>query len=229
MPLMEIVLEQTYAGQECINRWNYLASGTPAAVSFSFALVTAFGAVPVAGVYPAGEMCTFIAQLQDNSVAFVQIGAKDVYSNVDFYETPFTVPLIGANGTTGLSPATAAGFRTNRTRLDIRRGTKRFVGVPNGAAGEGGLLSSAYQALMANLAAKMTETLEYDDEGNTLSFAPVIVGKQPYVPDPLRPDRIAYRYYPTFAEQDDHLASSIIWDNYTHTRTQNSRQYGRGR
>lgn len=45
MPIMEVVLTQNYYGQEIINRFNYRASGTPAAVTYSFALVSALGAI----------------------------------------------------------------------------------------------------------------------------------------------------------------------------------------
>jgi hypothetical protein len=75
----------------------------------------------------------------------------------------------------------------------------------------------------------MGAIITYDDEGNTISFAPAIVGKEKYTPDPLKPDRYAYRYYPTLAEQMEHVAQGFNWDVYNQVRTQVSRQYGRGR
>lgn len=229
MPLMEVILEQRYLNQQVINRWNYLASGTPASVTFAFALVSAMGAIPAAGVYPAGGMMNHIRGLQDSGVTFELISARDVYSNVDFYSTTFVPALTGSKAEAGIGVAAAFGFRTNRTRLDIRRGTKRFVGVTAPQIGTDGQYVAATVTQMGIVAADMSATLTYDDEGNTLEFQPVVVGREKYIPDPEKPDRVAYRYYPTFAQQDDHLMTSITWDIYTSVRTQVSRQIGHGR
>lgn len=229
MPIMEVVLEQEYLGQNIINRFNYLATGTPSAVMWSIALVNAIGAIESAGVYPPTGLMKTIANMQDNSVNFVQVTARDVYSNVDFYEAPFVVPLVGQNGATGGAPFTSLGFRTNRTRNDIRRGTKRFVGVPLAQLNEGGVVGGTLAGLMANVATVMTDVLEYDDEGNTLSFAPIVCGKEKYLPEGNVAPNYAYRYYETEEEQEDWIMQSIIWDYYTTLRSQTSRQYGRGR
>lgn len=233
MPIMEVVLEQTYAQQQIINRWNYLASGTPAAVSFSFALIEAMGGIYdgllVPPNYPPDRMLRRICAIQSSSVVSQLISARDVYSVTDFYETPFVEPLNGTIGGDALGPASAWGFRTNRTRLDIRRGTKRFVGVTEALISNLGVPNGTGVTGLQDVAAAMTEVLEYDDEGNTLTFQPIVVSKEKYLPDPLRPDREAYRYYETEAEQLDHIATSIVWDYYTSTRTQVSRQIGRGR
>lgn len=230
MPLMEVVIQQEYANQQCISRLNYLASGTPAAVSFSFALVDALGGIDDAGVYPAGRMCRVMAEMQHEQVNFIQIGAKDVYSVDDFYETPFVIPLSGVVVGNGMGPATAYGFKTNRTRLDVRRGTKRYVGVSELHVATFGLIEQAFLlGALTDMAQELGQVLTYNDEGNDLTFTPVIVGKEKYSPsgDPDGP--FAYRYYPTQIEQLDHLMSSITWTPYLETRTQVSRQYGRGR
>lgn len=229
MPLMEVTLSQLFIGQEIINRWNYLASGTPAAVSFSFALISAMGAIPDAGVYPPTGIIMRIRNLQDSGVSFEQIAVKDVYSVTDFYTTTFVPSLAGAVSGVSPSPTLAFGFRTNRTRLDVRRGTKRFVGVPAAAFDNDNNFNLTNRDAMDLLAQAMSAVLTYDDEGNTLTFTPVIAGKEKYSPsgDPSGP--FAYRYYPTFSEQSDHLMSSIIWDRYNSPRTQVSRQVGRGR
>jgi len=43
MALYEVVVEQSYAGQQCINRFNYVSSGTPSGVTGSFGLIAALG------------------------------------------------------------------------------------------------------------------------------------------------------------------------------------------
>jgi len=229
--IMEVVLKQTFVNQEVVNRFNYLSAGTPAAVSLSFALVSALGAIPDAGVYPEFGLCNVLAQIQSTGVTFSNISAKNVYSVTDFYDTPFTSPLSGAIvAGNSMSPTMAIGFRTNRTRLDIRRGTKRFVGANESVISSGGVLDATYKdGVVADLAEALGAIQVYDDEGQELSFTPIICGKEQYVPDPAHPERTAYRYYATEAEQLQHIMSSLVWDSYDQVRTQASRQYGRGR
>lgn len=236
MPLMEVTLEQTYAGQEIINRWNYLASGIPAAVTHSFALVSALGAVfdevAVPPGYPADGLMQMIANIQNTGVSFQTLTCKDVYSVTDFFSVVFVNPLVGSQTGDGMSPAMAFGFRTNRVRSDIRRATKRFVGASEADVGALGVIVPAFMTSdVIPLAEKMSEVLEYDDSGNLLSFAPCVAKKQRYDTETQLPDENgnAYRYFPVEEDQLDLVATSVTWDPYTTLRTQVSRQYGRGR
>lgn len=233
MPLMEVVLQQQYQNQEIINRWNYMASGTPATVTLSFALTSALGAIAVAGVYDAAKLMRKIADIQVSAVSFILLTVRSVYSTTDFYSLPFIEPLVGqaAQGD-AVSPIVAYGFRTNRVRSDIRRATKRFVGVGETAMAAGGTITGAFLTTqLAALATAMGASLTYVDEGNTLTFAPVVVGKEKYNPNPSDPTapQVAYRYYATEALQGAHIAQGIVWDPYTQVRSQVSRQFGHGR
>lgn len=229
MPLMEVILQQRYLGQQIINRWNYLSSGTPAAVTHSFALASAFGAIPDAGVYPTTAIIARIRQLQDSGVTFENILVRDVYSVTDFYQTPFSPALAGAVTGAGIGPISAFGFVSSKTRYDIRRGTKRFVGITSGQVTVDNGFNSTVISELAALAGNMSETLEYDDEGNALAYEPVIVGREKVlISTPPAEPRYSYRYYDTFAEQADHLMDSITWSAYTGVRSQVSRQIGRG-
>lgn len=234
MALYEVILQQTYFGQETINRWNYVSTGIPAAVSGSFALASALGAIfdtlAVPPAYPPGRLMRDIAQMQANDVTFDFLSVRNLYSVTDFYETPFLNPLTGSQTSESLSPVNAYGFRTNRVRTDIRRGTKRFVGVVADAVLDGGVIAGAFLTASVNpVAVEMSTVLEYNDEGNVISFTPAIFGREPYpVPD-SSPVRTAYRYYETEAEQLEHVATGILWDAYPQTRSQVSRQYGKGR
>lgn len=229
--LYEVVLTQTFLNQQCINRWNYVGSGTPAAVTPSFALTNALGAVASVGVYDPAKMMKLIAGVQSNGVTFDNIIVKAIYDVLDFYALPFVEPLGGSQTGDSLPPFAAVGFRTSRVRQDIRRATKRFVGVTE-TNQAGGVLTSAFQTNSClPLATAMAATLTYLDEGNTLTFSPVVVGKQRYDPETglASPTGSAYRYYPTLAEQEAHLAQGVIWDVYTTVRSQASRQIGHGR
>src|SRR5688500_10686960 len=232
MAIMEVTVTQQYAGQECVNRWNYIASGVPASLSLSFALTNALGAIEAAGVYPATSLMRRIADVQSNGVTFDTITVKDVYSVTDFYSTPFISLLQGARAGEGMSPINALGFRSSRVRSDIRRATKRFVGVSENDAGSQGVLTGAILPLLAALALEMGDIQTWNDEGSTLTFTPCVVSKELYDPNPENPlakNHTAYRYYETEAEQMLHVAQGISWDYYPQVRSQVSRQYGKGR
>lgn len=226
MAILEVVLEQTFAGQQVINRFNYIQTGTPAAVSPSFGLVAALGAIPDAGVYPPLGLMAGIAFVQVSDVNFVSISAKNLYSVTDFYQTPFTVPLAGGAGAEGLPPTNATGFRTNRTRLDIRRGFKRLAGVPE-AVQTNGVFTPAHLLVLDDVAGIMSDVLEYDDEGNTLVYTPCIL-KRDKQAHPTIPGSFVYPYFPTESAQLDNAMTSIIWEPYSTVRTQTSRQFGQG-
>jgi hypothetical protein len=232
MALLELVLQSTFVGQECINRFNYVSSGVPAAVSLSFALTSAFGAIfdTLGNVYPTGTPFNSIRTSQSVGVVYDFISVRDVYSATDFYETPFVQTAAGTVAGDSMSPTQAYGFRSNRVRSDIRRGMKRFVGVTEPNVGSGGNIDVAFMNTALNtLAGRLGEVLTYNDEGNTLTFSPCIVKKFEYTPDPLRPERKAYKYWEDEADQLANIAVGIAWDAYPQVRTQVSRQYGRGR
>jgi hypothetical protein len=227
--IYELTLFQRFGGQQCINRWNYLLTGTPAAVTGSFALIDAFGGVIPAltpGVFPEDTNMRYIQDLVSSGVQFEALMAKAVYDVTDFYELPYVPAPTGGAGGDSASPTVAFGFRSTRTRTDIRRGMKRFVGVPESAVTTAGSIASAVVPALEDLADGMAAALTYDDEGNTLTFTPIIVSKEPYTPSGSTSQ--SYRYYPTLAEQLDHIAQSILWQPYAQTRTQVSRQIGRG-
>lgn len=228
MPLYEVVLEQAFEGQQCINRWNYVMTGTPAAVTGSFALLSAIGALSETTTLNPSSLFGKIQAIQNASVSFTQAIARAIYIDDDFYDNPFLANTKGAQGNAGsaYSPIDAYGFRSTRVKQSIRRGYKRFVGVDTSLVGSGGRVNDSGDTLMATLAAAMAATLSYTDEGNSLTFAPCVVSKEKYtVPTS---GKTAYRYYPTEVAQAAHLAQGIGWEAYDRVSSQTSRQYGRG-
>lgn len=228
MGLYELVLQGEYQGQATVNRFTYLSSGTPAAVSGSFGLISSLGFIKdlANGLWPVNTLFEKIRACAVGQVRFVSVAARRLYSQTDFYETPFPNGTVGTLADTASPPTVALGFRTNRTRLDVARGTKRFVGMPTVWQGEGGHLTA--QALIAaqTLADYMTAVATYNDEGNTLTYSPVVLGREEYTVQAS--GKKAYRYYADEATQLQHTAESVIWEAYNTTRTQNSRQYGKG-
>ena len=231
--VMELVLSSTYDQQEVINRFNYLAVGTPAEDNAAAALVQAFGCIWDGTEYPTGLPFRDILNIQVAEVVYNFATCRDVYSDTDFVEVPFVNPAHGMAGSVGqdMSPFLAFGLRTNRTRLDIRRGTKRFVGMGEGQVDSMGAIQADALALLQTIADALSATLSQDLGGNSFTFAPVIAGKMKYLPpvDEYNAAGTAYKYWTTEDEQKAHLMSGIVWEAYTDQRTQNSRKVGHGR
>lgn len=227
MALLEIVLTQRYVNQTCINRWNYLSSGSAVGITNSAALVAAMGFVPTAGVFPAGTIAAKLQTLQTDAVFFEQMLSKSIQGDpLDFYDYAFPTGVLGgAIGLQTLPPFNAWGFRTNRVRSDIARGTKRFVGVSEDAVLSGGTFAGGAQAAMQGLADAMSETLTYTGGGSTLNFVPVIAQKLEYT---TPSGKKAYKYYTPLATQLDHLAEGVTWEIYEEVRSQVSRQFKHG-
>lgn len=226
--LYEVTLESQYFDQQIINRWNYLSSGSPVGVTGSFALLTAMGLIPASGSFPAITVGSRIQELQVSNVIYVSALCKALYDDpTDFYDAGYPSGVIGHGG--GISPSSptmAFGFKTNRVRTDIARGTKRLVGVDESTVGDGGIFSEGTLGAMDNIAAAMSADLSYTDGGSSLTFKPCILGKKKITHTDAPTE---YKLYPTLSEQLDHIAVGIVWQSYRAVRTQVSRQYGHGR
>lgn len=225
MAVMEVILRSVMLGQQCVNRWNYVSSGDEGDVSKSFALVDAMGFVPSAGEPPADTIMDQLKAMTDEAVTFLEVQARDVYSVTDFYTLPFPAGYTGEQTGDSSAPFLAFGFKTNRVRSDIGRGTKRFVGVPEGYLGDGGVLNATGLAGGAAMALRMSEVLLYPDVGETISFSPAVVKKEEYT---TPSGKKAYRYRASEALQLAQTAYPVEWEAYTQARSQVSRQIGRG-
>lgn len=223
MAIYEATLFSTYYGQNCLNRWNYVSGGIPSAVAGSFALASAMGLAPVGGpttLY--GRLKTLL----NAAVTFVGYKVVNLYDDEDFYAAGFGSVQAGLKSGEGLSPSAAFGFRSNQVRLDVDRGYKRFVGVTEDTSNPGGGIAPAFlSGDLTPFANLMGTILEYVDEGTPISFSPAILGRESYT---TPSGRTAYRKYATETAMLEHTAIGITWEPYANSRTQVSRQYGRG-
>lgn len=230
--LYELVLTTKYEQQICVNRWNYLSGTIPALTLGSFALLDAMGwTIPVTDTeFPVGSFAASIRGLLATTLRIVSVQAKAIYDPTDFYELPYAQTITGGSAGEGSAPFIAYGYRTNRVRTDVARGTKRFAGVPESNVGQGGVMTAGTVTAMAAVAAKMTESVVYEDSDPDITFQPCVAGKEKYEVevDGVPTGRFAYRYYPVEADQLEKLALGIIWQPYDTARSQTSRQYGRG-
>lgn len=225
--LYEVTLRQSYFGQQCINRFHYNSAGTPAAVSGSFALVSAMGFIPDAelGTYDETKLFHKLRLIQSTSLTYTEVEARALYDVVDFYTRPWSPPAPGLSGGEAGAPFLATGFRSNRVRTDIRRSFKRFAGISESAVAAGGAIDGGVLATLATQAAALSAVLTYDDEGNTLTFSPCVLSFDKVVSEG-EPDK--YVPYPTLAEQLEHVAQGIVYAPQPQVRSQVSRQYNRG-
>lgn len=222
----ELTLFSTYIAQRCVNVFNFVLTGTPAAVTGSFGLAHAFGAIASVGLFPEGSLFNTLREVTSSSVIFNQVRIKNPYDVTDFYSVPFAGTVTGEKSGESLSPAIALSLYSNQVRLDIQAGQKRFVGVPEADTQAGGILTSGALTAANVLAGIMSAPLTYDDEGNTLTYTLVVAKK--YSDLEAEPP-VINSYFPTLATQMDNVASGILWTARTYVSTQVTRQYGRGR
>lgn len=225
--LYEIVVEQQLAGQQCVNRFNYVMEGTPVGVTGSFALLQALPLVGNATTPPfgtAGFAFLWNACIA-NSVVWIQSIAKNIYNVLDFYTYAYLPDTQGSLTGSVHTPAIAFGLTSERVRQDIRRGQKRLAGVRLQDVNTVGDVAAAPLINLTAFGAAMGSAVSYTDGGNNLSFTPTVVHKQKYT---TPGGTEAYRYFADKNTQLANVASGGNWFPKTTVRTQGSRQYGRG-
>lgn len=228
MAILELTVNQEYAGQLLINRYHFVASGTPAAVSHSFGLMAATGYLTVSGtplVFPSMTVADRIQAVTVSGLRYVSAYARNLYDPLDFYERPYVAPVYGLQSGVGSSPTLAFGIQSNRVRTDVRRGNKRYGGVREEALAAGGAIEASALGPLTQLCDILSAPLTYDDEGSTLTYTSAVLSYEDY---PTPSGRTAYRPYATEATQLSHAAVGVAWAPVTTVRTQVSRQYGRG-
>lgn len=227
MALYEVVLRTRYFEQLCINTWNYFVQPGIGVSPRALELLELMGFVPIGEplAFPADTIADALATVQSDNVSYLTVEARELYSLTDFEELAYNPPLIGINtGGDSMSPAVAYGLFSDRTRTDIRRGTKRFVGVMEGDVSAGGVLNSGSLTELSALCDKMSDVLL----GAAADYLPCIISREKVeIPD-TDPVRYKYELYTDPAVQEAHIATEIEWSPYTTVRTQTSRQYGRG-
>jgi len=229
MALYEIVVYGELAGQLIVNRFHYRSDEVVGSGSHAEALAEEFG-LSIDQVPPvAGTVIGDWASLISNQYSFDEFIVRDLYSNTNFFAAPFVPALSGTASAQVNSPLIAFGMSTNRVRTDIRRGQKRFAGVPEDGSDSGGLVASTYVGYLETLAESMSEVLVWTEGEVTVNFTPVILGLERHEADPPEHPVPYYTYYETETAQLDHVASGLIWTPKLQVRSQVSRQYGRGR
>lgn len=228
MAILEAVLTSTYYNQVNVNRWHYISSGDPGPVTPSFGLLNAMGLVPPTSspyAFTTGTIGHLLQQITSTSFGFLSIYVRNLYVPTDFIETAYNAATTGRDAGEPGAPFLAYGLISNRTRTDIRRGSKRIGGVSESAMDPGGVVTAAKYAQLSALATAMSDVLEYTSGGASLSFAPAVLSYEEYT---TPRGRKAYRKYADPADQLEHAATGIEYVAYNRVRSQVSRQVGRG-
>lgn len=226
--LFEVTAAYLYMGQECVNRWNYLTNVVGSTDNMSAALLGKLGFMnndtPMSETF--GES---LRNLLSTACTMIDVTCRDVYSDFDFVE--MVQNWTGGTTGEGYSPVMAYGFSTNRTRLDIRQGTKRIPGAAEGAVSAGGVLSGNGITLTNDMAVNMSLPHTHNFAGTDITFQPAIVGKLKYRTNPIEEPvaKWAYKYNPDEAAQVAKCSVGFTWAPYPTLRSQVSRQLGRGR
>lgn len=221
--LFEVLLRQLYLGKNILNRWHFNSSGTPAAVSLSFGLASAFGGIPdgITGAFPVGSIMDLLANVQHESLQYVELTVEALYDVADFYTTPYSSSQVGLNTGTAMATYEAYSLQSNRVRTDVRRGNKRIASVSETYVDTGGVIVGGMVAALDNLAGAMSTPLTYDDEGNTLTYTPCVLAFEEYTAPSGKP---AYRKWATLSVQLDHAALGVSWVAKPYSTTQNTRK-----
>jgi hypothetical protein len=223
-----VTLEANYLGQQIINSWDFVSGTVPSGQLGSLLVLAGWGLAPFDTIELFGEdtVASKFALAQAGSVVYVQAICKNLYSNTDFYTFAFDAATHGQRSGQGLSPVSAAGFSTDRTVANIRRGQKRFVGVVEGDVDDGGVINADGRTVWENVGGAMENVTVVPVGAGTFTFTPYVFSKHRVV-DPDT-GRVSYEAWPDEATAMEHIARINQWNLKPQVRSQVSRQYGRG-
>lgn len=228
MPQYEVTLEQQFAGQQIVNRWNYISTEIPSGQLGALLALVGMGFMPLGAIEPFGPE-TLAGQLQARqavAVHWVQAVGKNIHDPTDYYAYAFPANTTSSNGgSEATSPVIAVGYATNRSRADIRRGQKRFAGVTEGDTGDVGFLNSGALTAWQAIGDTMADVNLVPIGEGSVTFTPYVFGRKKTVDTE---GKISYPYWPTDAEQLAHAMLITQWTLKPQIRTQGTRQYGRG-
>lgn len=216
MAIWELTHTMSLQGQLCQNKYNFatLEAGASAITAQALCLGFADGWFPV------------INDVLTQSTVGQSVYARNLYDPTDFFEDTANVAN-GAVSSDALPSFVAWSFRSNRGRTDMRRGYKRFPGVPETFVSAGVATAGALVEL-GQIAALMDDPLVLFDEGSPVSLLLAILGREKYLPNPTEePDNWQYRYFETEAAQREKMFFPTDWD-YMGLTTQRTRKIGQG-
>lgn len=228
MSMYRIVLEGRYGAQQIINEWEWLSSEIPSGQNGAFGLCNVLGFVSGNGIdqFEADTLAGKLRAAQTGDLQYISVVAQNLYSNTDFFTFGYTETIVGQRTGQGMPPFVAAGFTSDRTRLDIRRGQKRFVGVSETDVDQTGYLNAGGISIWGDVSEVMQVPQIIDLSGTSVTYTPYVFSKHRVV-DPDT-GKVTYEKWATELLALDHIARINQWTLKPTVRSQVSRQYGHG-
>lgn len=231
--LLELTLQSRFAGQIFLNRFNYVwdsASPSPGGLSQKLIEATGVQTITSGGTYTENTLIYAIQRILHTTCTFEIMTARDVDNVFDIAEFLFPTGSLGQGFHTGESapPFMAMGFRSSKSRSDIKRGAKRFSGLPGDFLSNAGIFTGTALNLGDDVAAAMSSPLS-DGEGT--DFLPAVTHKkrEQVIEGTTPTGKFKYVYW---GDPDLNVQNSmypVSWGVGETARSQTSRQYGRGR
>lgn len=225
MPMYQVTLKASYFGRPVFNEFTFIGGSVPEGTLGSLAVLAGMGLAPLGDIEPFEEdtFASDLALAQVANMVYVEAVCKNLYSVTDFYTFAFAANTHGQRAGEGLSPTQAAGFNTDRTVANIRRGQKRFAGVSETDTDAGGFLNSGGRAVWEAVGNRMDNVTVVPVGGSTFTYTPYVFSKERVV-DPDTGE-VTYEAWPDEATALMHIARINQWTLKAATRTQTSRQY----
>lgn len=229
----EVTILGQKSSQLVVNRANFVSNNETPETAHSLGLLQALGYDPEGGDHPLST--SFLTRFLNAQTTLYQIDeiiVRNLWSTTDFITQPVSgvdwQGTIAVGAGDGLQNFVAAKLRTNRVRTDIRRGTMSLTGGTEEQTEGADVWTSAYLALLSQVAAALNAGPTYTSGGASTQFLPAVFGKERYVVPDSDPVRYAYRYYTDFALFQANVASPVTWSAVERTSSQVSRKIGRG-
>lgn len=209
--VVQLTLSTTWQSVMCLGVYYYRVEDAPTA-GYLAGLVTEFQAGPL----------TAYAPTQVIGVTFDSLRATNIFTGDELIDTSLS-PAGGSAANTGEMSATmvAACIRLIRANTRVRNGRKQ-VPLTRELDSVGNFLSAGIQAALNTFAATLDNVLQ---PGGLDDFAPIIVGRVPYV---TPSGRTAYRLPLTQEEMGDNWSYVVNTALVNRVTTMNSRKFWRG-
>jgi len=238
--MFEVVLTGSYFNQLVVNTFSYYNPVfSPGADPTAQALLDAMGWTrfddPLnPDEYPTDSIADTFWRSVNAGYKFEGVFARDIYSDTNIAEYIFPPDAAGSSGVLAgeqMAPFLAAGFRTNRVNMNIKRGQKRLAGTTEPMWLDGGAAGPTAVGTYGALATAMSQVLPNGAFVAPNEFSPCVFKKERYEveEDGVLTGRFAYAYFINPETQELNTAWPVTWTFVNTLRSQTSRQYGRGR
>lgn len=209
--VVQLTLSTTWQSVQCLAVYFYRVEDAPTA-GYLTGLINEFQSGPL----------TAFAPTQVIGVTFDSLRALNIFSGDEVIDTSLT-PSGGSAAVTGDMSATfsAACIRLIRANARVRNGRKQ-VPLTRELDMVGNFLSAGIQTVLNTFAATLDNVLQ---PGGIDDFAPMIVGRVPYV---TPSGRTAYRLPLTQEEMGDNWSYVVNTALVNRVTTMNSRKFWRG-